>query len=120
MLITTSWRGVPIYAYEGQYTDSGGKSQYYVPPNCVLVAATGLQNKMAYAAVAQLDDSDSGFQTMSVYEGRRILQVFPNIGSDSRSLHLSARPVRCPTNLNSWRILQTGPDSPTLTKKTSK
>jgi hypothetical protein len=34
--------------------------QNYVPPGKVLVASTGLQNKMLYAAVAQVVDDESG------------------------------------------------------------
>ncbi len=37
-----NYRGLPLYASESQYTDSAGVSQYYVPPDKVLVAASGL------------------------------------------------------------------------------
>jgi hypothetical protein len=36
-----NYRGLPVYASESQYTDSAGVSQYYVPPDKVLVAASG-------------------------------------------------------------------------------
>ena len=35
-----NYRGLPLYASESQYTDSAGVSQYFVPPDKVLVAAS--------------------------------------------------------------------------------
>ena len=45
-----TWRGIPLYASEEQYEDTDGSLKYYVPPKDVLVAASGIQSAMAYAA----------------------------------------------------------------------
>jgi hypothetical protein len=47
-----TWRGIPLYASEEQYEDSDETMKYYVPPKEVLVAASGIQSTMAYAAVS--------------------------------------------------------------------
>jgi hypothetical protein len=59
-VITTGWQGIPIYSYEAQYEDSSGNSQFYCPPNCVLIASSLLQNRLTYAGVAQLSEDQSG------------------------------------------------------------
>ena len=91
-----------LYVSEEQYEDTDGTMKYYVPEKEVLVAATGIQNVMAYAGVAQA--SDGGMQ---VYEGRRIPLVYwdPS-GEDYRRLRLSSRPIPIPGNVDSWTVLQ--------------
>jgi hypothetical protein len=54
-----NYRGLPLYASESQYTDAAGASQYYVPPDKVLVAASGLQGTLAYAGVVQVSEDES-------------------------------------------------------------
>ena len=102
VVLLGNWRGIPLYVSEEQYEDTDGTMQYYVPEKEVLVAATGIQNVMAYAGVAQA--SDGGMQ---VYEGRRIPLVYwdPS-GEDYRRLRLSSRPIPIPGNVDSWTVMQ--------------
>jgi Phage major capsid protein E len=107
-VITTGWQGIPIYSYEAQYEDSSGNSQFYCPPNCVLIASSLLQNRLTYAGVAQLSEDQSGTKgSMDVFEGRRIPQIYSEESSDTRFFRMVSRPLPCPTNLLSWTVLQT-------------
>jgi hypothetical protein len=86
-----TWRGIPLYASEEQYEDSDGTMKYYVPPKEVLVAASGIQSTMAYAAVAQVNSEGTGMEPI---EGRRIPLVFwDTSGEDYRRFRLSSRPT---------------------------
>lgn len=67
-----TYRQLPLFVDEAQYQDESGNFQYYVPPGMVLVAATAIQSKIAYAAVAQIDETESYMQP---FEGARIPQV---------------------------------------------
>ena len=97
-----NYRGLPIYASESQYTDSAGVSQYYVPPDKVLVAASGLQGTVAYSAIVQVDENESG---MHPYEGQRIPLVYYEKGYDFRKVRLSSRPIPIPADTQSWTVL---------------
>jgi hypothetical protein len=57
---------------------------------------------MCYAAVAQVNDDESG---MGVFEGKRVPQVYYPSNEDCRYLRLSSRPIPCPSNIQSWTIL---------------
>ena len=73
----------------------------------VLEAATGIQNVMAYAGVAQASNDGRGMQ---VYEGRRIpLICWDPSGEDYRRLRLSSRPIPIPGKTDSWSVLQVLP-----------
>jgi major capsid protein E len=100
--ILGTYRQIPLYCDEATYLDEANVTQPYVPPDKVLVAATGLQNKMCYAAVAQVNDDETG---MGVFEGVRIPQVYYPADEDARYLRLSSRPVPCPSNIQSWTVL---------------
>ena len=97
-----NWRGITLYVSEEQYEDTDGTMKYFVPEKECLIAATGIQNVMAYAGVAQA--SEGGMQ---VYSGRRIPLVYwdPS-GEDYRRLRLSSRPIAIPGNTDSWTVLQ--------------
>jgi hypothetical protein len=100
--ILGTYRQIPLYCDEATYLDEANVVQPYVPPDKVLVASTGLQNKMCYAAVAQARDDESG---MGVFEGSRVPQVYYPSDEDCRYLRLSSRPVPCPSNIQSWTVL---------------
>ncbi len=68
-----TYRGLPLYASESQYTDVDGSSKYFVPADKVLVAASGLQGTLAYAGIVQVDEDASSMQP---YEGTRIPLVY--------------------------------------------
>ena len=104
VVLLGTWRRVPLYVSEEQYEDSDGSMKYSVPEKEVLVAATGIQNVMAYAGISQTSDDATGMQ---VYEGRRIPLVYwdPS-GEDYRRLRLSSRPIPIPGNVDSWTVLQ--------------
>ena len=97
-----NYRGLPIYASESQYTDTDGTSKYYVPPDKVLVAASGLQGTLAYAAVSQVNAEEN---SMKAYEGARVPLVFYEAGFDFRKVRLSSRPIPIPADTQSWTVL---------------
>ena len=88
--ILGTYRGIPIYVDEGQYQDANDVLQYYVPPGEVLIAADAAQNTLAFAAVAQVSEDESGMQPIA---GTRIPYVFWLKEEEVRFLRLSARPV---------------------------
>ena len=88
---------------EAQYQDESGNFQYYVPPGMVLVAATAIQSKLAYAAVAQIDENET---SMIPYEGARIPQIWFEKGEETRMFRLAARPIPVPADTTSWTVLQ--------------
>jgi Phage major capsid protein E len=104
--ILGTYRQIALYCDESTYLDEKGVLQNFVPPGKVLVASTGLQNKMCYAAVAQVRDDENG---MGVFEGARVPQVYYPADEDCRYLRLSARPVPCPSNIQSWTVLDAVP-----------
>jgi hypothetical protein len=104
--ILGTWRQLPLYISESVYEAVDGSINYYMPPNVVLVAATGLQNKMAYAGVSQAFEDASG---MGLFEGSRIPQVYVDPGSDTRYFRLASRPVPVPHTLDSWTVLTVCP-----------
>jgi hypothetical protein len=95
------WRGIPLYADEQTYEDATGTRVPFCDPKCVLIAASGSQNTMAYAGVPQAEDDH-----MDVFEGRRIPLVYFDKGEDYRKLRLSSRPVPISGNTASWTVLQ--------------
>ena len=97
-----NYRGLPLYASESQYTDAAGASQYYVPPDKVLVAASGLQGTLAYAGIVQVDEEAS---SMHPYETTRLPLVFYEKGFDFRKVRLSSRPIPIPADTQSWTVL---------------
>ena len=107
VVVLGTWRGIPLYVSEEQYEDTDGSMKYFIPEKEVLVAASGIQNVMAYAGVAQVSDDGNGMQ---VYEGRRIPLIYwdPS-GEDYRRMRLSSRPIPIPGNTDSWTVLQVLP-----------
>ena len=74
----------------------------YVPPDNVLVAASSLGGTMAYAGIAQVNDTESH---LSVFAGRRVPTVAHEKLEDYRKFRLSSRPVPVPQNLAAWSLL---------------
>jgi hypothetical protein len=77
-------------------------SQYYVPPDKVLVAASGLQGTLAYAGIVQVDEEAS---SMHPYETSRLPLVYYEKGFDFRKVRLSSRPIPIPADTQSWTVL---------------
>jgi hypothetical protein len=98
-----TWRGIPLYVSEEQCEDTDGTMKYYVPPKEVLVAASGVQSTMAFAAVAQVNAEGTGMEPI---EGRRIPLVFWDKEEDYRRARLSSRPTPVPSNVSNWSVLQ--------------
>ena len=73
-----------------------------VPPDKVLVAATGLQGTLAYAGIVQVDEGEN---SMHPYEGTRIPLVYYEKGYDFRKVRLSSRPIPIPADTQSWTVL---------------
>jgi hypothetical protein len=97
-----TYRGIPLYVYEAEYLNSAGAMTPYVPPDNVLIAASALGGTMAYAGVAQVNDTES---SLNVFAARRVPVVAHEKLEDYRKLRLSSRPVPVPQNLASWSLL---------------
>ena len=97
-----TYRGIPLFVYEAEYQNSAGAMTPYVPADCVLVAASSLGGTMAYAGIAQVDQTES---SLNVFAGRRVPIVAFEALEDYRKFRLSSRPVPVPQNLAAWSIL---------------
>jgi hypothetical protein len=97
-----NYRGLPLYASESQYTDVDGTSKYFVPPDKVLVAASGLQGTLAYSGIVQVDEAESSMQP---YETTRLPLIYYEKGYDFRKVRLSSRPIPVPADTQSWTVL---------------
>ena len=97
-----SYRGLPLYVDETSYVDANGAMKPYVPLDNVLIAASSLAGSMAYAAIAQVDASES---SLKVYAGRRVPLIAYESLEDYRKFRLSSRPVPVPQNLAAWSLL---------------
>jgi hypothetical protein len=91
---------------ETQYENPDGTFSYYVPPGAVLVAATALQSKIAYAAIAQIDENET---VMLPYEGARIPQIWFEKGEETRMFRLAARPIPVPADTTSLLAMNLKP-----------
>jgi major capsid protein E len=98
-----TYRQLPLFVDEAQYENPDGTFSYYVPPGAVLVAAAALQSKIAYAAVAQIDETETYMQP---FEGARIPQIWFSKGEETRMFRLAARPIPVPADTTSWTVLQ--------------
>ena len=83
-------------------TDSAGVSQYYVPPDKVLVAASGLQSTLGYGGIVQVDEAEN---SMHPYEATRVPLIYYEKGFDFRKVRLSSRPIPVPADTTSWTVL---------------
>jgi hypothetical protein len=98
------YRGVSLYVSETQFTDLDGSKKYYVPPDTVLVAASGVQGTLSFAGVVQVDNDET---RMEALEGTRIPLVWYEKGEDYRKLRLSSRPAPVPAaGVTSWTLLK--------------
>jgi hypothetical protein len=97
-----TYRGIPLFVYEAEYQNSAGAMTPYVPADCVLVAASSLGGTMAYAGIAQVDQTES---SLNVFAGRRVPIMAFEALEDYRKFRLSSRPVPVPQNLAAWSIL---------------
>jgi hypothetical protein len=97
-----TWRGLNLLINETTYEGKDGSTQYYVPPDDVLVACSTNQGRMAYAGVAQGDPST---EQLEVYEGTRIPLLWLPDDSDVRKLRLSSRPCPVPPDSSNWTVM---------------
>ena len=90
-MASRSWATIadlPIYASEvAIHRRRLAVSQYFVPADKVLVAASGLQGTLAYAGIVQVDEAES---RMEPYEGARVPLVYYEKGYDFRKVRLSS------------------------------
>jgi hypothetical protein len=97
-----TYRGLPLYVDEAEYQDSDGSMRPYVPPDCVLIAASSLGGNFSYEGIGQVNQDETG---MSVFEGKRVPLIFYEAGEDIRKFRLSSRPIPVPQNIASWTVL---------------
>jgi Phage major capsid protein E len=98
------YRGTPLFVSEAQYTDLDSTKKYYVPADCVLLAASGVQGTLSYAGIVQVDENEESMQAL---EGTRIPLVWYEKGEDYRKVRLSSHPAPIPAaGTTSWTLLK--------------
>jgi hypothetical protein len=98
----STWMGLPLYSYELTYTDDDGTERPFIPDDRVLIAASAIRHKVAYAGVAQVEP---GSKRMDVFEGVRVPQVFYSEEDDCRYFRLTSRPIPVPGDMLGWCVM---------------
>jgi hypothetical protein len=91
--IGRTWRGLDLLIDETTYMAKDGTTQYFVPSDCVSVACSANQGRMAYAGIAQGDPEN---QQLEVYEGTRVPLIWLPDNEDVRKIRLASRPCPVP------------------------
>jgi hypothetical protein len=87
--------------YSGTYVQ-GGQAVPYVPPGSVLIGSSDVKNRIIYAWVTQIEETDGAFHT---YLLDRVPKSECNVNKNFYMYTLSSRPVPVPTDLLCWTVL---------------
>ena len=96
-----NYRGLPLYASETQYTDATGASQYFVPPDKVLVAASDCK---ARSPMPELCKSISEILIASLQGNSRSVGLLRGRLRLPKGEAIS-RPIPIPADTQSWTVL---------------
>ena len=97
-----TYRGLPLYASESQYTDAAGASAILRSARQSSSGRKRAARDARYAGVVQVSEDES---SMNALEGTRIPLVFYEKGYDFRKVRLSSRPIPIPADTTSWTVL---------------
>jgi Phage major capsid protein E len=89
--------------YSATYTDKTGAVKSYVPKGAVIVCSPAVKNRVVYAQVSQIEQSDGRFHT---YLLDRVPKLECNVNRNFHLLTLSARPVPVPVDLMAWTVIK--------------
>jgi hypothetical protein len=89
------------YIYSGHY-QSGGSNMLLVPENRVLIGSPDVNNRLIYAIIMQIEQSDGMWHS---YMSDRVPKVEANVNKNFYMYTLTSRPVPVPIDLLSWTVL---------------
>jgi hypothetical protein len=89
------------WIYSATYME-GGVAKPYVPPNKVLIGSSDVRNRIIYALVTQIEQSDGEFHS---YSSDRVPKVECNVNKNLYMYTITSRPVPMPQDLLSWTVL---------------
>jgi len=90
------------YIYSGIY-NVGGNPVPYVPPGKVLLGSSNVRNRIAYAMVTQIEQTDGQFHSYSL---ERVPKVECNVNKNYYMYTMTSRPVPIPIDMESWVVLE--------------
>lgn len=86
-----------------QGTSGGGsKAVPYIPEDKVLIGSSDVRNRIIYALVTQIEQSDGEFHS---YSSDRVPKVECNVNKNLYMFTMTSRPVPMPLDLLSWTVL---------------
>jgi hypothetical protein len=101
-LLGSFW-GMPIYSYDGTYTDPiDNQVKYFMPPDYALVASTAIAHRLAYGMVTQVEDDKA--KSISDYQLPRVPQYVADAETDNLLFRLWSRPLPIPTDVLAWSV----------------
>jgi hypothetical protein len=89
------------WVYSGSYV-KGGVVTPYIPNGYVIIGSSEVKNKLIYARVSQIEQSDGRFHD---YLLDRVPKMEANINKNFFLYTLTSRPVPVPVDLMCWRVL---------------
>jgi hypothetical protein len=98
-----TFRGIPLYIYEATFEDRNGNAMYYLDPETVLVACSQNKGRLAFAGIAQVNDSETN---LTVIAGKRVPLIWFPEDSDVRKLRLASRPCPISPDPSNWTIMK--------------
>jgi Phage major capsid protein E len=90
------------YIYSGIY-NVGGNPVPYVPPGKVLLGSSNVRNRIAYAMITQIEQTDGQFHSYSL---ERVPKVECNVNKNYYMYTMTSRPVPIPIDMESWIVLE--------------
>jgi hypothetical protein len=97
------------WIYSGTYvardtaTPGTPKSYNYVPAGTVLIGSRSIANRMWYALVTQIEQTDGNFHS---YSTDRVPKIECNVNKNFYMHTMTSRPVPVPVDLLSWTVLK--------------
>lgn len=95
------------WIYSATYTKSSGAAPAgvaipYVPKGSVLIGSSNVRNRLVYAMVTQIEQSDGQYHS---YIMDRVPKMECNVNKNFHMYTLTSRPVPVPLDLLSWSVL---------------
>lgn len=89
--------------YSGTYVDKTGAVKPFIPKGYVIICSPDVANRLVYAQVSQIEQSDGRFHT---YLLDRVPKLECNVNRNFHMLTITARPVPVPVDLLAWSIIK--------------
>jgi hypothetical protein len=96
------WPTMENWIYSATY-QAAGAAIPYIPDGSVLIGSSDVRNRLIYALVVQIEQSDGEFHS---YSSDRVPKVECNVNKNLYMYTITSRPVPMPQDLLSWTILE--------------